>query len=229
MTDALLELDNLQHQWPGSPQPLLHIPHFRLQAGERLFLHGPSGSGKSTLLQIITGLQRPTAGEVTLQGTSLWQLNAAKRDHWRASQLGFISQTLNLLPYLTVEENLQLMLHFAGQQADPAWLQHLLQSLNLTGQRQQRVSQLSIGQQQRAAIARALVHRPALIIADEPTSALDDDNTAAFMQLLLQECADTGAGLLLVSHDQRLRQYFSRVCSLQELQQPAQTTQEQSA
>ena len=224
MTDALLELNNLQHQWPGQPRPLLHIPHFCLQAGERLFLHGPSGSGKSTLLQIITGLQCPSAGEVTLLGQSLWQLSAARRDHWRARQLGFISQTLNLLPYLTVEENLQLMLHFAGQQAEPAWLQHLLQSLNLTDQRQQRVSQLSIGQQQRAAIARALVHRPALIIADEPTSALDDDNTAAFMQLLLQECADTGAGLLLVSHDQRLRQYFSRVCSLQELQQ---TTQEQ--
>lgn len=219
MTDALLELNNLQHQWPGQPRPLLHIPHFCLQAGERLFLHGPSGSGKSTLLQIITGLQCPSAGEVTLLGQSLWQLNAAQRDHWRARQLGFISQTLNLLPYLTVEENLQLMLHFAGQQAEPAWLQHLLQSLNLNDQRQQRVSQLSIGQQQRAAIARALVHRPALIIADEPTSALDDDNTAAFMQLLLQECADTGAGLLLVSHDQRLRQYFSRVCSLQELQQ----------
>src|SRR5690606_35453603 len=111
----------------------LHIPHFRLQAGERLFLHGPSGSGKSTLLQIITGLQRPTAGVVTLLGQSLWQLSAARRDHWRARQLGFISQTLNLLPYLPVEENLQFMLHFAGQKAEPAWLQHLLQSLNLTG------------------------------------------------------------------------------------------------
>lgn len=219
MTDALLELNNLQHQWPGQPRPLLHIPHFCLQAGERLFLHGPSGSGKSTLLQIITGLQCPSAGEVTLLGQSLWQLSAARRDHWRARQLGFISQTLNLLPYLTVEENLQLMLHFAGQKPDRSWQEQLLQGLNLNDQRHQRVSQLSTGQQQRAAIARALIHRPALIIADEPTSALDDGNSHAFMSLLLQECDSSGAGLLLVSHDQRLRQHFARICSLQELQQ----------
>ncbi len=219
MSNALLQLEQIEHHWPGAAQPLLHIPHFALHSGERVFLHGPSGSGKSTLLQIITGLQQPTSGRVHLLGQSLWECSAAQRDQLRASIIGLISQTLNLLPYLTVEENLHLMLRFAGQKPDRSWQEQLLQGLNLNDQRHQRVSRLSTGQQQRAAIARALIHRPALIIADEPTSALDDGNSHAFMSLLLQECDSSGAGLLLVSHDQRLRQHFARICSLQELQQ----------
>ncbi|MCD8522750.1 MAG: ABC transporter ATP-binding protein [Saccharospirillaceae bacterium] len=214
----ILEIRHLLHAWPDRQkqpsQTLLDIRHFQLQAGERCFLHGPSGSGKSTLLNIIAGLCQPSTGEVWLAHQPLWRLSARQRDRLRATQTGVISQTLNLLPYLTVSDNLQLMQRFAGQHNDRDWQAYLLQQLNLSAQANQTVAQLSVGQQQRAAIARALVHRPALIIADEPTSALDNDNKDAFMKLLLQQCSASAASLLFVSHDLSLQPHFDRVLDI---------------
>lgn len=229
-TQPVLEIRHLLHAWPdaqsGQAETLLDIRHFQLQAGERCFLHGPSGSGKSTLLNIIAGLCQPSTGEVWLAGQSLWQLSARQRDHLRASKTGVISQTFNLLPYLTVSENLQLMQNFAGQHNDRHWQGYLLQQLNLSEQANQTVARLSVGQQQRAAIARALVHRPELIIADEPTSALDNDNKNAFMRLLLQQCSASGASLLLVSHDLSLQPHFDRVLDIASCKPGYRATQE---
>ena len=215
MTVPVLSLSDIQFSWPQQP-PLFHIPELTLNAGETLFISGPSGCGKSTLLNMITGLLPPGGGEVRICGQSLYELTTAGRDRFRAARMGVIAQTLNLLPYLTVQENLNLMQTFAGQRVDKPWQQALLRELNLLQQYQQTVSTLSLGQQQRAAIARALVHKPALIIADEPTSALDDDNKDAFMQLLLRETRNCNAALLMVSHDRRLSGQFQREVDLRQ-------------
>lgn len=204
----ILHLQQLAHRFNNDQPWLFQLDDYRLQAGERLFVHGPSGSGKSTLLNIITGLLSPKQGQVWVNGQCMTALNQAAKDRLRAQSMGIITQTLNLLPYLTVAENLSLMQHFAGQRADEARQEQLLAQLNLLPQRHQTVSQLSLGQQQRAAIARALIHQPALIIADEPTSALDDANRDAFLALLFEQCEQTQAALVLVSHDQRIAPHF---------------------
>lgn len=215
MPQQVLHLSQVRYAWPQQP-PLFVIPQLTLARGETLFVSGPSGCGKSTLLNIITGLLPPSAGSVGVCGHPLYDLKKSARDRFRGAHMGVIAQTLNLLPYLTVQENLALMQTFAGQKQDSVWQQQLLAELNLTGQSQQLVSRLSLGQQQRAAIARALVHRPALIIADEPTSALDDDNKDAFMQLLLREMKNFDAALLMVSHDRRLSGQFQREVDLRQ-------------
>ena len=215
----ILQIEHLIHRWPNDDLPILKINEFRMHSGERVFLHGPSGSGKSTFLNIISGLQKPSFGKVQLLQSSLWALTHTQRDALRAQSLGVISQSLNLLPYLSVQENLRLMLYFADQKNDDSRIENLLTKLNLVDQRNQKVSQLSLGQQQRAAIARALVHYPALIIADEPTSALDDDNRQAFMELLLSHCEENNTAVLFVSHDLRIAQHFERIHSLHELQE----------
>jgi len=216
-----LMLCDLKFGWQG--KPLLDIPQLTLNHGDTLFITGPSGCGKSTLLNLITGLLLPDSGDIIIGNQSLTALGSSARDRFRGRYMGVISQTLNLLPYLTVEENLQLMQRFAGQKNDTAWQQKLLTQLNLSDQLKQPVNQLSLGQQQRAAIARALVHRPALIIADEPTSALDNDNKSAFMKLLLDEMQQFDTALVMVSHDRSLEKYFNKVMDLRTLNAGAQT------
>jgi putative ABC transport system ATP-binding protein len=218
MSAPRLQLHNLSHQWATASSPLFVLPDLQLNSGDTLFISGPSGCGKSTLLNIITGLLPPAQGEVRVNGQSLYALKPAARDRLRAQCMGVITQSLNLLPYLTVAENLRLMQTFSGQKTDSTWQRRLLQTLNLSEQANQRVEQLSIGQQQRAAIARALIHKPPLIIADEPTSALDDDNKNAFMSLLLSEMQNFDTALLMVSHDTRLQPHFSRTLDLRQHQ-----------
>lgn len=224
-----LELTHVQFSWPQQPELLLNIPQLQLAAGECLFLHGPSGSGKTTLLGLLSGIQKPTQGRICILGQDLSQRSAGARDHFRADHTGYIFQQFNLLPFLSVQENVELSCRFSKRRAQRAQQQHgsqgqaakhLLQHLGLPSPLwSQRADSLSVGQQQRVAAARALIGQPELIIADEPTSALDADSRAAFLELLFSECQAVQASLLFVSHDLSLAPLFQRSLSLPELNQ----------
>ncbi|WP_459207563.1 ABC transporter ATP-binding protein [Pseudomonas sp. MLB6B] len=235
MSQALIELSDLRFAWPGQPT-LLDIPHFQLQAGETLFLKGPSGSGKTTLLGLLGGVSRPQHGSVRLLGQDLGELGQGARDRFRVDHTGYIFQQFNLLPFLSVRENVELPCRFSASRAQRASQRHgsialaaatLLSHLGLADPTLQarRADTLSIGQQQRVAAARALIGQPELVIADEPTSALDADTRVSFLHLLFEECRSAGASLLFVSHDQSLATLFDRRLSLADLNR-ASTPQE---
>ncbi len=232
MSQALIELSDLGFAWPGQAE-LLDIPAFTLQRGESLFLKGPSGSGKTTLLGLLGGVQKPQRGHIQVLDQNLSQLSAGARDRFRVDHTGYIFQQFNLLPFLSVRENVQLPCHFSRLRAQRARQRHgsvdqatviLLAHLGLDQPDllERRADALSIGQQQRVAAARALIGQPDLVIADEPTSALDADARAAFLQLLFAECREAGSSLLFVSHDQSLAPRFDRSLSLAELNRATQ-------
>ncbi|MBX9914287.1 MAG: ABC transporter ATP-binding protein [Pseudomonadaceae bacterium] len=232
---ALIELAELGFAWPGQPE-LLDIPAFSLQRGESLFLKGPSGSGKTTLLGLLGGVQKPARGSIRLLGADLSQLSAGARDHFRVDHTGYIFQQFNLLPFLSVRENVELPCHFSKLRSQRAQQRHgsianaaatLLAHLGLHDPQllSRRADALSIGQQQRVAAARALIGQPELVIADEPTSALDSDAREAFLQLLFAECREAGSSLLFVSHDQSLAPLFDRSLSLAELNRATRPTE----
>lgn len=232
MSQALIELSDLGFAWPGQAE-LLDIPAFTLQRGESLFLKGPSGSGKTTLLGLLGGVQKPQRGHIQVLSQNLSQLSAGARDRFRVDHTGYIFQQFNLLPFLSVRENVQLPCHFSRLRAQRARQRHgsvdqatviLLAHLGLDQPDllERRADALSIGQQQRVAAARALIGQPELVIADEPTSALDADARAAFLQLLFAECREAGSSLLFVSHDQSLAPRFDRSLSLAELNRATQ-------
>ena len=215
-------LRDVRFAWPRAAEPVPALESFAIERGERVFLCGPSGSGKSTLLGLIGGVLQPGGGEVGVLGTDLARLSPAARDRFRADQIGLVFQQFNLLPYLGVVDNVLLATRFSSRRAaavggDAAGAaRDLLAVLGLEDARLLRspVTELSVGQQQRVAVARALLGAPGLVIADEPTSALDSDARAAFMDLLFRECVRTGATLLFVSHDRALADGFDRVVEL---------------
>lgn len=226
MSGEVIHLDSLRFAWPGQPT-LLDIDAFELGRGERLFLKGPSGSGKTTLLGLIGGVHRPTAGSVRLLGADMAGMSAARRDRFRADHTGYIFQMFNLLPYLSLIDNVVLPCRFSRVRRERALAGHaslaesaqsLLCGLGLDENLMHRpVSDLSTGQQQRVAAARALIGSPELIIADEPTSALDADSREAFISLLFEECRKSGCSVLFVSHDASLQNSFDRSLSLRDL------------
>lgn len=221
----LIEIRQLAFAWPGN-LPALQIEHLQLERGEHLFIQGASGSGKSTLLNVLGGVLTGFTGEVRVNGLSLAQLSARQRDRVRADCMGMLFQQFNLLPYLSLEANVSLPCVFSRQRraaaitrsgSVAAEAKRLLQRLGLSPQQygKRPVAQLSIGQQQRVAAARALIGSPLLLIADEPTSALDGHNRDLFMQLLMEELQQADITLLLVSHDPALARYFSRTLKLE--------------
>lgn len=216
--------EDVRFRWPKATEPCLDVPAFRVDAGERVFIHGPSGSGKSTLLSLVGGVVEPERGRIEVLGRVLREMRAGARDRFRAANIGFIFQLFNLVPYLSALDNIVLPCRFSGERAarvgssvrDDAL--HLARRLDLEPSLLNRsAAELSVGQQQRVAAARALIGRPGLVIADEPTSALDADRQQAFLDLLLAECGASGACLLFVSHDERLSAHFDRVVNLAEL------------
>jgi len=224
---AVVEVTKLVFAWTKE-SPVIDIAKFRVDAGERVFLRGPSGSGKSTLLSIVAGVVAPDSGSVSLLGQDLTRLSPGKRDALRADALGVIFQLFNLVPYLTVAENIALPCRFSSARRVRAIARggsieqetrRLLGRLGLgeAAMLRRKVGELSVGQQQRVAAARALVGSPSLIIADEPTSALDSDARAAFIDLLSEECAAVGASLLFVSHDRSLAASFDRQIDLSDI------------
>lgn len=216
----VIDIRQLSFAWPGE-SPVLQIERLQLQPGEHLFIQGPSGSGKSTLLNLISGILTGFSGEIRLGGQSLAGLSEHQRDRVRADRIGVLFQQFNLLPYLNLVDNVSLPCSLSPRRratairrsgSVQAEARRLLQRLQLPAELFERraVAQLSIGQQQRVAAARALIGAPELIIADEPTSALDPASRDRFMQLLLEELTHNDTTLLLVSHDPALATHFSR-------------------
>ena len=220
MSETIIDLREMRFRWPGASADLLAIPALTVEKGAHLFIQGPSGSGKTTLLNLLTGINRATAGSITMLGTAMEQLTNAQRDQFRADHLGVIFQQFNLLPYLSLIENVQLPCGFSSrkraQAGDPrAAATRLLRGLNMpTELHNTSVDKLSVGQQQRAAVARALIGKPEIVIADEPTSALDSDNRDRFLDLLFQEAAEQGSTLIFVSHDRQIAERFTQVVDL---------------
>lgn len=191
----------------GVRREVVSIDTFELLAGQQLAIQGESGCGKSTFLQLLAGYLKPDAGEVFLAGTELTGLRETARDRFRAERMGFIFQSGNLLQGCTVLENVLLGSCF-GKGEEPSFARHLLERVGLDAHRNDFPRQLSLGQQQRVAVARALVGKPSVVLADEPTSSLDAENATKVGQLIRDICAESGAALLLVSHDVRLLSTF---------------------
>ena len=232
MSTVALRVDNLVFRWPKQPAPCLRIPLFEVASGERIFLHGPSGSGKSTLLSLLGGVSTPEQGQVEILGQVLNTLPARRRDRIRADSIGFLFQQFNLLPWLSALDNVLLPCTFssrrharaAAEGSPRAAAERLLGQLDLAPSSWHGpAGELSVGQQQRVAAARALIGRPEIIIADEPTSALDSERQQAFVDLLLRESAAAGATLIFVSHDHRLAAHFDRQIALAEINRACRT------
>ncbi len=213
-----ISINNLKYTWPKEQQPTINISKWNINPGERLFLYGRSGSGKSTLLNIVAGILQPQQGSIDICGKTLTQLSQRQRDKFRATHMGVIFQQFNLIPYLSVTDNIRLSQHFSQEEYSKDRLLLLMEQLGLhENLLLQQANQLSVGQQQRVAVARALYHQPKLIIADEPTSALDTETRDNFINLLLTQCKLNNSTVLFVSHDKTLSTHFDKLIDLQQL------------
>lgn len=216
---SFLKIESLEFKYSKGPT-ILSIPHLTLEEGQGLFLYGPSGHGKSTLLNLIAGVLAPTSGEITIGETLLHKLSAGKKDQWRGDNLGYVFQQFNLIPYLSIFENIMLPCQFSKKrkaQSSEKEIHELIERMNLSSFIHKQVKDLSIGQQQRVALCRALVGKPKLLLADEPTSALDEKNTNELMNLLKEERAKNQLTTIFVSHDLRLKPFFDSHQSLVDL------------
>jgi len=228
MAETILDLKNVCFSWKNSGRELFNLPELLVKQHDHVFLQGPSGSGKSTLLALVGGILVSESGTLKVLGTEIKSLSSSARDSFRVDHIGFIFQLFNLLPYLSIEENVMLPLCFSKLRAKRAGrtkidqvneAHRLLKALELGEQLAEKspVTELSVGQQQRVAAARALIGNPELIIADEPTSALDADLRHSFLELLFGECKKAGSTLLFVSHDSTLSELFNRKISMDEI------------
>ncbi len=226
MTETVLQLKDVQFDWTKRAEFSLSVPDFAMRKVETVLLLGESGSGKSTLLSLICGTLVPQAGSIKVADADMTTLSASARDRFRAERIGVIFQQFNLLPFGTVADNIQLPLRFAPERRQKAGdvgnaTQNLLDALGLSRSViNAKASTLSVGQQQRVAVARALIGQPSLIIADEPTSALDAATQSAFLDVLFEQVAASGASLLMVSHDARLADRFDRTVTMDDLTKP---------
>ncbi|MFM2447952.1 MAG: hypothetical protein RIS44_402 [Pseudomonadota bacterium] len=231
----MIHIQQLRYRWPSSQRDVLAdvlaIESLHIQAGRHVFLFGDSGCGKSTLLGLMAGVLLPQSGQVEVLGQDWQTRSASQRDSFRADHVGYIFQQFNLLPYLSVLDNVLLPCRFSKRRAQQAFeacgsaaqqAEQLLAHMGLPRPMwQQPANELSVGQQQRVAAARALMGQPDLVIADEPTSALDAARRDQFMRLLRDQCRQHGTTLVFVSHDERLAEGFDEIVSLPELNQAA--------
>lgn len=231
-SNSVLEIQNLRHAYSGGAT-VLDIPEFRVAKGEMLFLHGPSGSGKTTLLSLVTGVLPVQTGHLSVLGQGMSTMSAARRDALRAARMGYIFQVFNLLPFLNVMENILLPLQMSSEKAhryDSIVLARqqaatLAERLNIAHLLKRRADELSVGQQQRVAAARALIGEPELIVADEPTSALDSDLREAFIRTLFEQARRQNSSVLFVSHDKSLMPLFDRSVALADINKAMKGTQ----
>ena len=222
-----IEINDLIFRWKRDGATVLSLDAVRIARGEQVFISGPSGSGKSTLLSLLAGVTTAEQGSLQVLGNRLERLGGVERDHFRANHIGYIFQMFNLIPYLSMVDNVTLPCRFSRQRRDKAVKRsgtpehealRLLDHLDMAHDELlgRPVTTLSVGQQQRVAAARALMGSPEIVIADEPTSSLDANRRKAFVQLLFKECGESGATLVFVSHDESLEPLFDRRIPLKE-------------
>lgn len=208
----MLKSESLTFQYTDGPS--FSFPDIECGASEHLLLLGESGKGKTTLLHLLAGMLRPTKGVVSIAGTNIVELGSKELDRFRGKHVGIVFQTAHFVQSLSVEDNLILPQFFAGDKIDRAKAKSILERLNIGHKAKSKPKDLSIGEQQRAAIARALVNDPDILLADEPTSALDDKNAEEVIQLLEEQSALSKAALIIVTHDQRLKDRFQKQVTL---------------
>jgi putative ABC transport system ATP-binding protein len=198
----------------GQPLPILDIAEFTLQSAEQAALLGESGGGKTTLLNVIAGITMPDSGSVTIDGIDITRLHEVGRDRFRAQKIGFVFQTFNLLPAFTALENVLLGMSFSGKKVDRRRALELLDKVGLSHRLHHRPARMSVGEQQRVAVARALANRPSLLLADEPTANVDVKNQRTILDLICNACTENKVSLLMVTHSLEIAGHFSRVARL---------------
>ncbi len=223
----IVEMKNIRFSWKGQSAFSMELENFTVKKGESLLLLGPSGSGKSTFLSLLCGIITPDSGTVKILGQDLKALGGAGRDHFRSEHFGIIFQMFNLLPYASVIDNVVLPLSFAKQRKKSLMAKgdinteaiRLLERLGLTHENlnKKTAAQLSVGQQQRVAAARALIGSPEIIVADEPTSSLDRQMQVNFLELLSEEVFKADSNLIMVSHDETLAPNFDHVMNITDM------------
>ena len=215
----MLLLKNLRKSFrepDGGLLPILNVKEFSMAAGEQVVLMGKSGSGKTTLLHVIAGISRPDEGVVRIDGCDITGLSEAGRDRFRADKIGYVFQTFNLLGGFSALENVLLGMSFVGGRADPARARKLLERVGLKHRLDHRTAMLSVGEQQRVAVARALANNPKIVLADEPTANVDSGHQQQIIDLLRQTCQEEKAGLLIVTHTGEVSDQFTRVERIEE-------------
>ena len=217
--EKMLEINQVKKEYRDVLQTItaVAVDYLMIQTGEQVALVGPSGSGKTTLLHLISGLLTPTAGEIKFNDIVLSSMPETWRDTWRAKAVGYVFQKLNLLPSLTVLDNLLVAMSFANvipKKDQRQWASQLLDQVGLSDKLGKFPHQLSMGEQQRVAAARAVINKPSLILADEPTASLDQDNGLLVLDMLRQFAKESGSILVVSTHDRQIMNQFERICSL---------------
>lgn len=224
----MIKIENLKFKYPSSTELILDIPHFQMKKGEKIFLYGPSGCGKTTFLEVLAGINDPHEGFVKISDGSgdheILKMSSSEKDQFRSDNMGYIFQSFNLIPYLNVYENITLPLYFSAKKRSHVSVAEesrktleICQFLGIENFLNRPVTELSVGQQQRVAAARAIIGQPSLILADEPTSALDFNHREKFIKLLFALCNQNQTSVLFVSHDRTLERLFDRSISLHEI------------
>lgn len=229
----MVKIENLKFKYPTSSQLILDIVEFSMGKGEKIFLYGPSGCGKTTFLEVLAGINTPSDGVVKIADQNVTKMNSSEKDQFRANNIGYIFQSFNLIPYLNVQENITLPLYFSAKKrkcvsvADENRITlEVCRFLGIERFLDRPVTELSVGQQQRVAAARAIIGQPSLILADEPTSALDFNHREKFIKLLFELCNQHQTSVLFVSHDRTLEKLFDRSLSLHEINRASKAEEE---
>ena len=223
MDESIIKIDSVRFYWSKKSNFKIFVPNLEIKKGEKVLLLGESGSGKTTLLSLMCGFLNPLSGNISINGNTINQLSSKTRDEYRADNLGIIFQQFNLLPYANVVDNVLLPLYFSKVRSSNVSNKkekviELFKQLRLPDDIAQfRASSLSMGQQQRVAVARALIGNPSLIIADEPTSSLDADAQKIFLNLMFEQISENNSTLLMVSHDKSLSNQFDRLIDINEI------------
>ena len=223
MDESIIKIESLNFYWSKKSKFKIFVPSLEIKKGEKVLLLGESGSGKTTLLSLICGFLNPLSGSISINGNTINKLSSKTKDEYRADNIGIIFQQFNLLPYANVVDNVLLPLYFSQARSKNivnkrAAALELFKQLRLPDDiAQYKASNLSVGQQQRVAVARALIGNPSLIIADEPTSSLDTNAQQLFLDLMFKQISENNSTLLMVSHDKSLSNRFDRQININEI------------